>query len=140
MVAGDRKGRIYVKLTCTLGFLGFGNMGRAIANGLIENGTIAANDVAAYDVDAGKQQQARDLGAKVYNSPQALAAACDVLVLAMLSIAAGISIAYISERLGNAARVVRVMPNTPAMVNAGAAGIALERIALRDDEGRLRYL
>lgn len=145
-----------MKLTCTLGFLGFGNMGRAIANGLIENGEIAADHVAAYDVDTDKQQQARELGAKVYDSPEALAAACDVLVLAVkpqtmsdaleqikpgltprtliVSIAAGISIAYITNRLGEAARVVRVMPNTPAMVNAGAAGIARGANCTPDDE------
>jgi pyrroline-5-carboxylate reductase len=98
----------------------------------------------------------RDLGAKVYESPEALAAACDVLVLAVkpqtmndaleqikpgltprtliVSIAAGISITYISERLGDTARIVRVMPNTPAMVNAGAAGIALAKNCTQDDE------
>ena len=131
-------------------------MGRAIANGLIENAAIAADRVAVFDVETDKQQQARNLGAKVYNSPEALASACDVLVLAVkpqtmndalvqikpglapstliVSIAAGISITYIAKRLGEATRVVRVMPNTPAMVNAGAAGIALGKNCTPEDE------
>ena len=43
----------------------------------------------------------------------------------IVSIAAGISIAFITKRLGPEYRIVRVMPNTPALVHAGAAGIAL---------------
>ncbi len=133
-------------LTCTLGFLGFGNMGRAIAAGLVDQGTIDAKRIAVFDVDADKQKQARELGATVHESPAKLAAACDAIVLAVkpqtmnealeqlkpglgprtliISIAAGISIAYIAKRLGEETRISRVMPNTPAMVNAGAAGIA----------------
>jgi pyrroline-5-carboxylate reductase len=130
-----------------LGFLGFGNMGRAIAEGLVEKGAIAAKHIAVFDVDNDKKEQARELGATVHDSPSQLAADSDVLVLAVkpqtmddaleqikpglaprtpiVSIAAGISIAFITKRLGPEYRVVRVMPNTPALVHAGAAGIAL---------------
>jgi len=146
----------FVTLHCTLGFLGFGNMGRAIAAGLVEQDAIAADKLAVYDVDAAKQAQALELGAAVCASPHELAAASDVLVLAVkpqtmdealaqvkpglgdktlvVSIAAGISIAFIAKRLGPRTRVVRVMPNTPALVNAGAAGIALGPNCTADDE------
>ena len=43
----------------------------------------------------------------------------------VVSIAAGISIAYLRSCLGDKIRVARVMPNTPALAQAGAAGIAL---------------
>ena len=130
----------------TLGFLGFGNMGRAIAGGLLENGAIAAKYAAAYDVDSEKLTAAEVMGLTVYTSAQDLARACDTLMLAVkpqsmdealeeirpalapstliVSIAAGISITFIQERFGPDFRVVRVMPNTPALVGAGAAGIA----------------
>ncbi|MBM3289943.1 MAG: pyrroline-5-carboxylate reductase, partial [Candidatus Hydrogenedentes bacterium] len=113
-------------LNGTLGFLGFGNMGRAIAAGMVEQGAIAAKAIAVYDVDPAKQAQARELGAVVYATPHELAAAADVLVLAVkpqtmdealtqirpgltgktlvVSIAAGISIAFIAKRIGEGAR------------------------------------
>ncbi|HNT89464.1 MAG TPA: pyrroline-5-carboxylate reductase, partial [Candidatus Hydrogenedentes bacterium] len=61
----------------------------------------------------------------------------DILVI---SIAAGISIAFIRERLGDNVRIVRVMPNTPAMVNAGAAGIALGANCTGDDAAVARTI
>jgi pyrroline-5-carboxylate reductase len=81
---------------------------------------------------------------------------CDVLVLAVkpqimnealepvasalpeqtlvISIAAGISIAYLRERLGAKARIVRVMPNTPALVQRGAAGMAFSDTCTPQDQ------
>lgn len=151
-----------MKLNCTLGFLGFGNMGQAIAGGLVERGVMDAKRLAVYDVDAGKQLQARELGATVYGSPSELAAASEAIVLAVkpqtmgealdqlkpglmertlvISIAAGISIAFIAKRLGERTRIARVMPNTPAMVNAGAAGIALAANCNAEDERTTRAI
>lgn len=134
-------------LTCTVGFLGFGNMGRAIAGGLLERGTIAPKHLAVYDVDVDKQTQARELGLTVCADPAELGRVSNVVMLAVkpqsmddalqalapavssktlvISIAAGISLEYIANRLGRDCRAIRVMPNTPALVNAGAAGIAV---------------
>lgn len=136
-----------MSLQGTLGFLGFGNMGRAIAGGLMECGAVGAKHLLVYDIDEDKIAQAELMGLAVHKDPAAFSAACDYLVLAVkpqsmeealsqvkpgltdrtlvISIAAGISIAYIQERLGASFRVVRVMPNTPALVGAGAAGVAL---------------
>ena len=131
----------------TLGFLGFGNMGGAILRGLLASQTITADRTLVYDVAPEKCAEAEALGVTVAASPHDLARGCDTLVLAVkpqmmaealdqlkpgltaktriISITAGISISYLQDRLGKDIRVVRVMPNTPAMVNAGAAGIAL---------------
>ena len=130
----------------TVGFLGFGNMGSAIASGLIARGVLAPEAVMAHDPDAGRAAQAAGLGARVAATALELAAAADTLVLAVkpqmwreaaaplagalkpgarvVSIMAGVSIAAMRSVLGEQARVIRVMPNTPAMVGAGAAGIA----------------
>lgn len=132
-----------------IGFLGYGNMGSAILEGLIEAGTISSKHAAAYDPDPDRMFAAEALGATVATSPEALTGMSDILVLAVkpqamdaalkdaqagvrpgtlvISIAAGISIKFVQERLGDAVRIVRVMPNTPALVNAGATGIALGR-------------
>jgi len=134
-------------LNSTLGFLGFGNMGSAIAKGLLETGTLTAEDIVVYDVDESKCDSAQAMGILVAGSPADLASGVHNLVLAVkpqtmgealeqikptlssstlvISIAAGISIGYLQDKLGAETRVARVMPNTPALVGDGAAGIAL---------------
>jgi pyrroline-5-carboxylate reductase len=52
----------------------------------------------------------------------------------VLSIAAGVPIAVLEESLGSATAVLRAMPNTPALVGAGASAIAAGRSATTDDE------
>ncbi len=138
-----------------LGFLGFGNMGGAIARGLVAANTWPASGMIVYDLDAVKRAEAGKLGARVAATPAELAQASDALVLApkpqdmavalaairpgfsertlIVSIAAGISISFIQARLGAAARVARVMPNTPAMVGLGAAAISLSANATGAD-------
>jgi pyrroline-5-carboxylate reductase len=130
-----------------LGILGFGNLGQAILRGLLQKGTAARDRLVVYDVDAAKTQEAARLGVERAASAAELARRSTVVVLAVkpqtiqealsrlkpgaspetlvISIAAGISIHYIQEQLGRAFRVVRVMPNTPALVGAGAAGMTL---------------
>ncbi len=151
-----------MSLQGTLGFLGFGNMGRAIAGGLLENGAVAAKRVAAYDMDPDKRVHAEVMGATTYSDPLAFASACDILVLAVkpqnmeealeavrpglspktliISIAAGISIEFIQKSLGADFRVVRVMPNTPALVGAGAAGVAISANCTPDDATTARTI
>jgi len=151
-----------VAILGTVGFLGFGNMGRAIAGGLLENGAIAAKHVGAYDVDSEKQTHAEVMGITAYHSARELARASDTLLLAVkpqtmeealeeirpalnpstlvVSIAAGISITYLQTRLGAEFRVIRVMPNTPALVGAGAAGIATSLNCTDADAGTARSI
>jgi len=134
-------------LTGTVGFLGFGNMGSAILQGLISTGTLPPDKALIFDVAEERREAAGKMNVKSADSPEALAGAADILLLAVkpqsmaealeqvkpglkpdalvISIAAGISSGYIRERLGQNVRVVRVMPNTPALVKTGAAGIAM---------------
>ena len=134
-------------LDTTIGFLGYGNMGQAILEGLIRTGVMRPAQATVYDVAPACCEAAIRLGVRVAASEAALAQDCDTLVLAVkpqmmaqaleaarpgvrpglrvVSIAAGISIRFLQERLGPGVRVIRVMPNTPALVGVGAAGIAL---------------
>ena len=149
-------------LTGTLGFMGFGNMGRAILLGLLGAGTISADRVFVYDVAPDKRAEAETTGAAVVSSPDELARNANTLILAVkpqvmaeaveslkpgigaktrvISIAAGISITYLQERLGKNVRVIRVMPNTPAMAKAGAAGIALSDNCTEADAAAARAI
>ncbi|MBX3177888.1 MAG: pyrroline-5-carboxylate reductase [Candidatus Hydrogenedentes bacterium] len=130
----------------TLGFLGYGNMGAAIAEGLIGLGAIEKDRVLAFDPSPDRMAAAREAGIACAASLPDLVAGSSVLLLAVkpqimgavldevrphcapdslvISIAAGISTGFIQERLGADTAVVRVMPNTPYLVHAGAAGIA----------------
>lgn len=131
----------------TIGFLGYGNMGSAILEGMIEAGVFEGKHALVYDPAEDRCRLAESVGAAVATDTADLARRADVLILAVkpqtmgeslravlgnlkrealvISIAAGISIAYLQERIGVSTRIIRVMPNTPALVNAGATGIAL---------------
>ena len=78
-------------------------------------------------------------GAVLAVKPDDAEAACRAIATArvgrVLSIAAGVPLARLQEWLGSGVPVVRAMPNTPALVGAGAAAIAPGRDAGEDDLG-----
>jgi pyrroline-5-carboxylate reductase len=137
-----------------LGFIGAGNMGGAIVKGYIASGAGDAKSVAVFDKDAEKLTAfAAETGVTAAESVRALARMSDVIVLAVkpnnfeevlpelaaaplgdriaISMAAGVSIAYIEGFLGDNSKIIRIMPNTPAMVGAGMT--AVSRNARVDD-------
>ncbi|MHB1589800.1 MAG: pyrroline-5-carboxylate reductase [Metallibacterium scheffleri] len=129
-----------------IAFLGGGNMARALISGLLRGG-VAATDVRvaepraearmelaqrfAIDTHADNAAAARDAALWVLAvKPQVLREVCTALAgLAqaqhpvVLSIAAGIRSAQIARWLGGDIAVVRAMPNTPALLGAGATGL-----------------
>jgi pyrroline-5-carboxylate reductase len=130
-----------------VGFIGGGNMGEALIRGLLAAGLVPAEHLAATDVRSERTAQlARQFGITTHADNLRLVREADVIVLAVkpqsmasvlaeiatavtsrhlvVSIAAGVSTAVIRAGLGKEARIVRVMPNTPALVLHGAAGIA----------------
>jgi pyrroline-5-carboxylate reductase len=131
-------------------------MGTAIVRGLVTAAVVAPQDILATDIDQRRLEAiAADPGAKTTTHIQTLAAASDVIVLAVkpqsmegalrelsryvkpshlvISIAAGMSTAYIEKHLGGQTRVVRTMPNTPAMVRAGATALCRGSQATEED-------
>jgi pyrroline-5-carboxylate reductase len=132
--------------TPTIAFLGCGNMGRCLIGGLLADGHPAANVVAA-DSDAAQLALAADrYSIRTTLDNQAAVKGADVIVLAVkpqqmqvvvdsivdsfghsrslaISIAAGIRSADLTHWLGDGAAVVRAMPNTPALVRAGATAM-----------------
>jgi pyrroline-5-carboxylate reductase len=131
----------------TVAFIGAGNMAGALIRGLIGTGTVPADRIVAADPDRGRLDAlGSELGVRTAeDNAQALRSA-DVVVLAtkpqvfpsvlpalgaslrpdalVVSIAAGISTKIIEGSLPAGARVVRTMPNTPALVGVGATAIA----------------
>ncbi len=125
-----------------IGFIGSGNMGQAMIGGIIRAGLLAPEHIVVFDPDQGKLEALRaELGISPAADACQLAAACDVIVLAVkpdiypavlkeiagsvkagavaVTIAPGRSLAEVGGLLGPGAKVVRTMPNTPALVGEG---------------------
>jgi pyrroline-5-carboxylate reductase len=136
----------------TIGFLGAGKMATALAKGFIRGGLVTSKQVIASDVsEAARLAFAKETGAKTTASNPEVAKFAEVLVLAvkpdqvagalaeirdhasekhlLVSIAAGVTLTKLEAGLGGEARVIRVMPNTPALVGASATGFALGKSA-----------
>jgi pyrroline-5-carboxylate reductase len=142
-----------------IGFLGAGAMGEALAGGLLAAGVPPARVRAAEPVAARREQVSRSLGIEVGDDNAALVRASDVVVLAVkpavvspvlralleeiggdaaaqplwVSIAAGLSLTRLANDLPAGARIVRAMPNTPALVRAGATAFAANADATAAD-------
>lgn len=129
-----------------IAFLGAGNMANAIIRGLLRSGEPAlaisatvkraekkAELEAAHSISVGFDNVAAAKGAEVVVlavKPQAMdkllvqiAPAIDASKL-VISIAAGVPIAALERRLGKGSRIVRAMPNTPALVGLGATAVS----------------
>ena len=138
------------------GFIGAGRMATALAQGFLRAGLARAQDLAASDpAPPAAEQFAHATGGKMLPGNAAVAAAADVLVLAVkpqhmagvlaelqgppsagklvVSIAAGVTLATIERSLGSGPRLVRVMPNTPCLIGQGASAFCLGRGATPDD-------
>ena len=130
-----------------VGFLGAGNMGEAIIKGLLQTGLVPASSLAATDVRTDRLRQLADqYGIRGVTSNRELVTQSDVIILAvkpqimgavlkeiagavdrgrlLISVAAGVPVAALREGLGKPARLIRVMPNTPALVLEGVTAIA----------------
>lgn len=128
-----------------IGFIGAGNMATAIINGIISNNASLPENLNVFDLDAEKISLMQEKGVNTLADSKAVVTNSDIIVLAVkpqnyaevlqeikavtdeskifVSIAAGISIAYVREQLGLNCPVVRVMPNTPLLLGKGASAL-----------------
>ena len=132
--------------TRTIGFLGAGNMAEAMIRGLLRGKDFAPEQVIA---SGPREERVSELSEKYgirATTDNKLPAAADIVVLSVkpqilsrvldeigatirpdalvISIAAGVPVATIQARLAGGTRVIRAMPNTPALVDAAATAIA----------------
>ncbi len=129
-----------------IGFIGLGNMAKAMIGGMLAKG-IAQPEELTGSAKTEKTRKAAEekYGIETLADNGAVAEVSDILILAVkpqmfdtvipqirdrirkdtliVSIAAGRTIAQIEEALGGSFKVVRCMPNTPAMVGAGCSGV-----------------
>ncbi|MDP2653769.1 MAG: pyrroline-5-carboxylate reductase [Candidatus Omnitrophota bacterium] len=134
----------------TIGIIGGGNMGAAIA-GRIRG----AFKVVVCEQDAGRRASLKRKFKTVFKDLPELVKVSDAIIVAVkpqdiegvlsamkqagadkklvISIAAGITTAYLERRLGPGSRVVRTMPNMPAMIGEGVTAVAGGRRASKAD-------
>ena len=137
--AKNAKKAAQADVSLKIGFIGLGNMARAIIGGIIEKGNIAPNEIIGSDISITAVENAKkDFGINACLENVMVAEQADVLVLAVkpqyleysledvrpvlkknvivISIVAGKTIDYLESMLGAEHTIIRCMPNTPALV------------------------
>ena len=139
-----------------VGFVGAGRMATALAQGLASSGFTPPERIIASDVSPQALERfAAETGAETARSNRDVLAAAEVVFLAVkpqqmaevlaelrdsvtpehlvISIAAGIPLSTLTSAFGDRCRAVRVMPNTPCLIGAGASAFALGGAATPED-------
>ena len=133
-----------------IGFIGSGNMGGAIIGGIVSSGLAPGGNIIVSDKNDSTLKRIHDrYSAEVTTDNKAAAEKADILFLCVkpnviaevmkeinsfvkqsttvVSIAAGISLAKLEEGLGNDTKIVRVMPNTPALVGEALSAVCANK-------------
>ncbi len=147
----------------TIAFLGAGNMAEALVKGLLRAGVAAPAEILCTDRRAERGPElAKAYGVRFTQDNAAAAREASIVVLSVkpqvmnrlldeigpvldtsklvISIAAGVPIAAIERKVGHGVRIVRVMPNTPALVGAGATALSPGEHATEADLQQARAL
>jgi len=143
-----------------LGLIGVGNMGTALLKGVLSSNTIDKEKTIIYDVrEEVIKNRIQDFNVKAVSSNTELVQQVKFIIIAvkpqnidsvleeigpklsedqiLISIAAGVTLDYIKKFIGKNIGLVRVMPNTPALVGEGASAIAHNKNVTEND---LKYV
>ncbi len=143
-------------INAKIAFIGSGNMAEALIKGLIVAGTAKANQIMGTDVSTDRLDHLKKTyGISAAQSNIEAAHEAGVIILSVkpqiiervlteissvvddkklvISIAAGIALTKIEKSLRETARIIRVMPNTPALVLAGVAALSAGKNVTNED-------
>ncbi len=146
----------HLNVVQTLGFVGGGQMAEALIKGLLSEGLFKPGRIMASDPSKDRRHHLKKtFEIETTSENRKVVEGSDAIILAVkpqvmedvledirpyvsskhliISIAAGITIFCLERELSDSARVVRVMPNTPALVQAGAAALCPGTSADEDD-------
>lgn len=147
-----------------IGFIGLGNMAKAIIGGMLEKGAAKTDElIGSAATERTIRECAERFGIETTWDNCLVAKEAEILFLAVkpqlfpqviaqikddvdertlvISIAAGKTMSYIEQEFGKALRLVRCMPNTPALVGEGCTGVCYnERVTEQDQETAQKLL
>ncbi|AXD73209.1 pyrroline-5-carboxylate reductase [Salmonella enterica] len=139
-----------------IGFIGCGNMGKAILGGLIASGQVLPGQIWVYTPSPDKVSALHDqYGINAAQSAQEVAQVADIVFGAVkpgimvkvlseissslskdslvVSIAAGVTLDQLARALGHDRKIIRAMPNTPSLVNAGMTSVTPNALVTPED-------
>lgn len=140
-----------------IGFIGTGAMGSAMINGIIKADIVKPSDIYVYDLDVQKLQSlCKESGVNAVIDSIELVKLCEYVILAvkpnvvktvlseikevfaddkvLISIAAGIPLKTYKAALGEDKKVIRALPNTPAIIGEGMTLISFDECVNNDDK------
>lgn len=128
-------------VTQKIGIIGCGNMGGAILKGALASGVLAPEQAYVYDISPAAMEMAKGLGVNLAADDEDVCAKSDIILLAvkpqnaaealamckkaldgkaLMSIVAGVTVERLQNMIDGTPRILRIMPNTPALVFEGA--------------------
>ncbi|MDF7675543.1 pyrroline-5-carboxylate reductase [Neisseriaceae bacterium ESL0693] len=146
-----------------IGFIGAGNMATAMIKGIIGSGQVKPADIVVFDSSKPKAYALRDqLGIESAISHHDVTSQAEVIILAVkpdvvlsvlkqdsahlrkeqvvVSIAAGVSLAQLMQAAPENTKLVRVMPNTPALVGAGMSALTANDQVTAEEQAQIQAL
>lgn len=146
-----------------IGFIGCGNMGGAMMQGILDSGKCSAQEMIASDrSEAALAAKKEALGIRTTTDNREAADFCDILFLSVkpqfygsviaeikdtvrpeqiiVTIAPGKTLAWLKETFGAERKIIRTMPNTPAMVKAGMMGMCPNEYVTEEEVALVRTI
>lgn len=146
-----------------IGFIGCGNMATAMIRGILDSGRAQhAEIMASAHSDQTKKKIRQELKIRAAESNREVVAFADVVFLAVkpqyyeeviaeikeeirkeqmiVTIAPGKTLSWLAERMGSDVKIIRTMPNTPAMVKEGMMGMCGNELVTEEDLQRVKTI
>ncbi|SEF59205.1 pyrroline-5-carboxylate reductase [Butyrivibrio sp. Su6] len=140
----------------TIGFIGLGNMAKAMIGGILAKGLMGPNEIiGTAATETTRAKVANKYGIQTRSSNEAVAKDADIIILAVkpqylkvviadimdsvddskiiVSIAAGKTINWLAKEFEKPVKIIRVMPNTPALVLEGCSAVCRNDLVTDDD-------
>ncbi|WBW99751.1 pyrroline-5-carboxylate reductase [Oceanirhabdus sp. W0125-5] len=147
----------------TIGFIGCGNMGSAMVGGMIKSGNIDKKNIFIFDHSSKKSSYLKEIyGINIVKSNKEIASECEIIILSVkpniykevieeirdivdekkivVTIAAGQTIADVEKMFNKPVRIIRTMPNTPALVGEGMSALCKNELATKEDLEDIKVL
>ncbi|HOG17003.1 MAG: Pyrroline-5-carboxylate reductase [Syntrophaceae bacterium PtaU1.Bin231] len=141
--------------TTKIAVIGGGNMGGALVGGIVAAGVALSSNICVSDVRQERLNELKSLfGVRTTADNKEAMAGADVAILSVkpqnmaevlptvrdagtavlyISIAAGVPLSLLEEGLGSSARIIRAMPNVPALVREGVTALAAGKNVTKED-------